>query len=145
MKAAACAKHFAVHSGPEGLRHHFDAKASLKDMWETYLPAFKALVQEGDVREVMCAYNSIDGEPCCGNTTYLQQILRNEWGFKGMVVTDWGVKNNPVAEVKAGNDLKMHCGYPEDLKAAYDKGELTTADLELCTKRILEMMIRMAD
>lgn len=89
LKLLACAKHFAVHSGPEWNRHSFNLEnISSRDLWETYLSAFKSLVQEGGVREVMCAYQRIDGEPCCGNTRYLQQILRDEWGFKGLVVSD---------------------------------------------------------
>ncbi len=94
MKAAACAKHFAVHSGPEDLRHSFNAVASKQDMYETYLPAFKACVQEGKVEAVMGAYNRTNGEPCCGSKTLLQDILRKEWGFKGHVVSDcWAIKD----------------------------------------------------
>lgn len=87
LKAAACAKHFAVHSGPEKLRHEFDAQASLKDLHETYLPAFKALV-DANVEAVMCAYNRTNGEPCCGNEYLLQTLLRQKWAFKGHVVSD---------------------------------------------------------
>ena len=94
MKAAACAKHFAVHSGPEDLRHSFNAEATRQDMYETYLPAFKACVQEGKVEAVMGAYNRTNGEPCCGSKTLLQDILRKEWGFKGHVVSDcWAIKD----------------------------------------------------
>lgn len=94
MKAAACAKHFAVHSGPEDLRHEFNAEADIQDMYETYLPAFKACVQEAKVEAVMGAYNRTNGEPCCGSRTLLQDILRNEWGFKGHVVSDcWAIKD----------------------------------------------------
>lgn len=94
LKAAACAKHYAVHSGPESERHHFDAVASPKDMRETYLPAFKELVQEADVEAVMGAYNRTNGEPCCGSKTLLQDILRDEWGFKGHVTSDcWAIKD----------------------------------------------------
>lgn len=94
LKAAACAKHFAVHSGPEDLRHEFNAKASLQDMRETYLPAFKACVQEAGVEAVMGAYNRTNGEPCCGSKTLLQDILRDEWGFQGHVVSDcWAIKD----------------------------------------------------
>ena len=82
MKAAACAKHFAVHSGPEALRHEFDAEASAKDMEETYLPAFEGLVKEAKVEAVMGAYNRTNGEPCCGSPT-LQKKLRGEWKFQG--------------------------------------------------------------
>ncbi|MDE6750010.1 MAG: glycoside hydrolase family 3 C-terminal domain-containing protein [Lachnospiraceae bacterium] len=94
MKAAACAKHFAVHSGPEDLRHEFDAVVSKQDMYETYLPAFKACVQEAKVEAVMGAYNRTNGEPCCGSKTLLTDILRDEWGFKGHVVSDcWAIKD----------------------------------------------------
>jgi beta-glucosidase len=90
LKVAACAKHYAVHSGPERLRHEFNAEASPQDLRETYLPAFKALVKEGNVEAVMCAYNSTNGEPCCGNEFLLSQVLRKEWGFRGHVVSDCG-------------------------------------------------------
>lgn len=94
LKAAACAKHFAVHSGPEDLRHRFNAVATKQDMYETYLPAFKACVQEANVEAVMGAYNRTNGEPCCGSPTLLQDILRKEWGFEGHVVSDcWAIKD----------------------------------------------------
>ena len=88
LKAAACAKHFAVHSGPEDERHSFNAIASVKDMRETYLPAFKACVKEADVEVVMGAYNRTNGQPCCGSETLLKDILREEWGFEGHVTSD---------------------------------------------------------
>jgi beta-glucosidase len=87
LKIAACAKHFAVHSGPEAERHVFDAQAGPKDMYETYLPAFKALVDAG-VEAVMCAYNRTNGEPCCGSKTLLGKILREQWGFQGHILSD---------------------------------------------------------
>ncbi len=88
-KLHACAKHFAVHSGPEWNRHSFDARdIDARDLWETYLPAFKALVQQGGVEEVMCAYNRYEGEPCCGSNRLLHTILRDLWGYKGIVVSD---------------------------------------------------------
>ena len=91
LKVAACAKHFAVHSGPERLRHVFNAVASPKDLWETYLPAFKSLVDNG-VEAVMCAYNSTNGQPCCGNNFLIDTVLRKAWGFKGHVVSDcWAI------------------------------------------------------
>ena len=94
MKAAACAKHFAVHSGPEDLRHEFNAEAGKQDMYETYFPAFKACVQEAKVEAVMGAYNRTNGEPCCGSKTLLQDVLRKEWGFKGHVVSDcWAIRD----------------------------------------------------
>ena len=94
-KLLACAKHFAVHSGPEYNRHSFNLELlPERDLWETYMPAFKALVQEGDVQEVMCAYHRFDGEPCCGNSRLLNDILRKEWGFKGLVTSDcWAIND----------------------------------------------------
>ncbi len=94
LKVAACAKHFAVHSGPEELRHEFDAQVSRQDLFETYLPAFKVLVQEAGVEAVMGAYNRVNGEPCCGSETLLKDILRGQWGFDGHVVSDcWAIKD----------------------------------------------------
>ena len=90
LKAAACAKHFAVHSGPEERRHSFDSKVSEKDLWETYLPAFEACVKEARVEGVMGAYNRLNGEACCGSKTLLTEILREKWGFDGYVVSDCG-------------------------------------------------------
>jgi len=88
-KTHACAKHYAVHSGPEPLRHSFNAKnISQRDLWETYLPAFKALVTEAGVKEVMCAYNRFEGDPCCSSNTLLVDILRNQWGYDDVVVSD---------------------------------------------------------
>ena len=94
LKAAACAKHYAVHSGPEALRHEFDALATPKDMEETYLPAFEALVKEAKVEAVMGAYNRTNGEPCCGSKTLIQDILRDKWGFDGHFVSDcWAIRD----------------------------------------------------
>lgn len=94
LKAAACAKHFAVHSGPEDERHSFNAVASRQDMFETYLPAFEACVREAKVETVMGAYNRTNGEPCCGSKTLLQDILRKGWGFEGHVTSDcWAIKD----------------------------------------------------
>ncbi len=122
LKSAACAKHFAVHSGPEDERHSFDAIASIQDMNETYLPAFKACVQEGQVEAVMGAYNRTNGEPCCGSPTLLQDILRAKWGFKGHVLSDcWAIKDfheyhkvtsSPVESVAMAmnNGCDLNCG-----------------------------------
>lgn len=94
FKAAACAKHFAVHSGPEAERHSFDAAVTKQDMFETYLPAFEACVKEGNVETVMGAYNRTNGEPCCGSRTLLKDILRTAWGFEGHVTSDcWAVRD----------------------------------------------------
>ena len=94
MKSAACAKHFAVHSGPENLRHRFNAEATPKDMAETYLPAFEACVVNAGVEAVMGAYNRTNGEPCCGSRTLLTDLLRGKWGFQGHVVSDcWAIRD----------------------------------------------------
>lgn len=122
MKVAACAKHFAVHSGPEGIRHSFNAEASKQDMYETYLPAFQACVQEAGVEAVMGAYNRTNGEPCCGSKTLLKDILRDEWGFEGHVTSDcWAIKDfhvnhkvtdTPVESVSLAmnNGCDLNCG-----------------------------------
>ena len=122
LKVAACAKHFAVHSGPEELRHEFDARATAQDMYETYLPAFQALVQEAGVESVMGAYNRVNGEPCNGSKTLLKDILRDEWGFDGHVVSDcWAIKDfhmghhvtaNPVESVAmaVSSGCDINCG-----------------------------------
>ena len=94
LKTAACAKHYAVHSGPEAIRHEFNAEATPKDMWETYLPAFEACVKEGQVEAVMGAYNRTNGEPCCGSTTLIKDILRGKWNYQGHFVSDcWAIKD----------------------------------------------------
>lgn len=122
LKAAACAKHFAVHSGPEDIRHSFDAVVSKQDLYETYLPAFKALVTEAKVEAVMGAYNRTNGEPCCGSKTLLKDILRDTWGFKGHVTSDcWAIKDfheghkvtkTPVESVALAmnNGCDLNCG-----------------------------------
>lgn len=155
MKAAACAKHFAVHSGPEALRHEFDAKASKKDMWETYLPAFEALVKEADVEAVMGAYNRTNGEPCCGSKTLISDILRGEWGFLGHFVSDcWALRDfhenhmvtrtaeeSAAMAINAGCDLNCGVTYLHILKA-YEEGlvteeTITEAAVRLYTTRYL--------
>lgn len=154
MKSAACAKHFAVHSGPEDERHFFNAVVNKQDLWETYLPAFEALVTEADVESVMGAYNSTNGEPCCGSKTLLKDILRDKWGFKGHVVSDcWAIKdfheghmvtNGPVESVAmaVNNGCDLNCGnlfsYLEDaVKQGLVKEEtITEAVIRLFTTRM---------
>ena len=155
LKTAACAKHFAVHSGPEKLRHEFDARVSQKDLYETYLPAFEALVKEADVEAVMGAYNRTNGEPCCGSQTLLRKILRGEWGFSGHVVSDcWAIKDfhenhrvtttatqSAAMALKAGCDVNCGVTYLYLLKA-YEDGlvteeEITEAAVHLFTTRFL--------
>ena len=94
VKTHACAKHYAVHSGPEPLRHSMNVEPTNRDLWETYLPAFKALVKKGHVREVMCAYQRFEGKPCCTSDRLLIDILRNKWGYDGIVLTDCDAINN---------------------------------------------------
>ena len=94
LKTHACAKHYAVHSGPEPLRHSMNVEPTNRDLWETYLPAFKTLVKKGNVREVMCAYQRFEGKPCCTSDRLLIDILRNKWGYDGLVVTDCDAINN---------------------------------------------------
>jgi len=142
-KTAVSIKHFACNN-KEANRYDIDARISERALREIYLKGFEIVVKESDPWTVMTSYNRINGQHTSESYELIMGILRGEWGFKGMVETDWGVKNDPVKEVKAGNDMKMPVGYPEDLKAAYDKGELTRADLEACVKRILEMTMRFA-
>jgi beta-glucosidase len=104
-KLLACAKHYAVHSGPEWSRHQLNINnLDPRDLYETYLPAFKSLVQKADVREVMCAYQRLDDEPCCGNSRLLQQILRDDWGFKYLVVSDCGAVTDFFTSHKISSD-----------------------------------------
>jgi beta-glucosidase len=109
-KLLACAKHFAVHSGPEWSRHTLNVNnVNPRDLYETYLPAFKTLVTKADVREVMCAYQRLDDEPCCGNNRLLQQILRDQWGFKYLVVSDCGAVSDFYTSHKTSSDA-VHAG-----------------------------------
>ena len=104
-KLLACAKHFAVHSGPEWSRHELNLNSvSPRELYETYLPAFKALVQKADVRQVMCAYQRLDDEPCCGSTRLLQRILRDDWGYKYLVVSDCGAITDFFTSHKVSSD-----------------------------------------
>ena len=143
QKTAVSLKHFACNN-KEANRYGCDSRLSERALREIYLKGFEIAVKESDPWTVMTSYNLINGIHTSECNDLITGILRGEWGFNGMTVTDWGVKNDPVKEVKAGNDMKMHIGYPEDLKAAYDKGELTRADLEACVKRILGMFIKLS-
>jgi beta-glucosidase len=120
-KLLACAKHYAVHSGPEWSRHILNLNnVDPRDLWETYLPAFKSLVQDAGVRQVMCAYQRLDDEPCCGNTRLLKKILRDEWGFKYVVVSDCGAITDFFTSHKVSSDA-VH---------AAAKGVLSGTDVE---------------
>ena len=122
FKTHACAKHYAVHSGPEPLRHSYDAKVSMRDLWETYLPAFKKLVTEGNVREFMCAYNRYEGVPCCASDRLLQNILRDKWGYDAIILTDCDAINNFYNPMQHGT-------HPDALSASVD-AVLNGTDLE---------------
>lgn len=155
LKTAACSKHFAVHSGPEALRHQFDARVNPKDLNETYLPAFKATVQEGEVESVMGAYNRVNGEPACGSETLLKKTLREKWGFKGHVVSDcWAIRDFHVnhkvtatapesAALALKNGCDLNCGntYLHILEALQEglitEEEITTACERLFTTRFM--------
>ena len=156
MKAAACAKHFAVHSGPEGDRHSFNSVVSKQDLYETYLPAFKACVQEAKVEAVMGAYNRTNGEPCCGSKTLLQDILRDEWGFEGHVLSDCGaiqdfhenhkITRTPVESaamaMENGCDLNCGCVYP-NLRDAVRGGYVDEARLDEAVTNLLECRMKL--
>ena len=161
MKLYACAKHYAVHSGPEKTRHSFNIEElPARDLWETYLPAFKDLVQKGGVKEVMCAYQRFEGDPCCGSNRLLQQILRDEWGFKGLVVSDCGAIDDfwepgahgvsadaASASAKAvisGTDVECGGNYrrlPDAVKA----GEITEEQIDKSVIRLLEDRFELGD
>ncbi|MDR0560460.1 MAG: glycoside hydrolase family 3 C-terminal domain-containing protein [Prevotellaceae bacterium] len=152
FKSHACAKHYAVHSGPEWNRHEFDAKVSPRDLWTTYLPAFEDLVVEGNVQEVMCAYNRFEGKPCCGSDKLLTDILRNKWGYKAIILTDCGAIDDFWAKgrhethsdaasasadaVRNGTDLECGGSYKSLLKAVQD-GLVKESELDVSLRRLL--------
>ncbi len=149
LKAAACAKHYAVHSGPEKLRHGFDAHASLRDMHETYLPAFHALVQAG-VESVMGAYNRTNGEPCCAHPYLMEKMLRDEWGFQGHYVSDCGAVSDIYTGHHKGADpasaaalaltrgCDLECGNTyQHLGEALERGLVTGEDIDRGLARVL--------
>ena len=148
MKAAACAKHFAVHSGPEEKRHSFDVEPSKKDLRETYLPAFEACIKEAGVESVMGAYNRVNGEPCCGHS-FIKDILRDEWGFEGHFVSDcWAIRDfhehhkvtknseeSAALALSKGCDLNCGCTYVHLMKA-YNKGMVTEEQIREAAVRL---------
>ena len=160
-KLHACAKHYAVHSGPEAKRHYFNAEnISPRDLWETYLPAFKDLVQEADVKEVMCAYNRFEGDPCCGSNRLLTQILRDEWGYKHMVVSDCGAISDffykdrhathkdaadaSAAAVLSGTDLECGIEYAH-LEEAVKKGLISEERINTSLRRLLKARFELGE
>lgn len=160
-KLHACAKHYAVHSGPEWNRHSFNAEnIDPRDLWETYLPAFKALVQEAGVKEVMCAYNRYEGDPCCGSDKLLQQILRKEWGFDGIVLSDcWAINNfytpgqhftEPDAQhasskaVLSGTDLECGSSYATLVKGV-EEGLIKESDIDVAVTRLMKARFELGE
>lgn len=157
LKAAACAKHYAVHSGPEPLRHVFDVTVSPYDLWDTYLPAFEELIVRGNVAGVMCAYNAYQGQPCCGSDLLMNDILRNQWKFDGYVTSDcWAIddfyknhKTHPDA-ASAAADAVMHgtdidCGesaYLALVQAVKD-GKITEKQIDVSVKRLFKIRFRL--
>lgn len=155
LKSVACAKHYAVHSGPESNRHSFDARPSIFDLWDTYLPAFRELVTKAKVHGVMCAYNRLNGQPCCGNDPLLVDILRNQWRFDGYVTSDcWGLKDfvthhkthsEPTIAMSdallAGTDLE--CGNLYHLLAeGVNKGLHSERDINVSLSRLFTILFK---
>lgn len=160
-KAHACAKHYAVHSGPEWNRHSFNAEdIDPRDLWETYLPAFKDLVQKAGVKEVMCAYNRFEGSPCCNSDRLLMQILRDEWGYEGLVVSDCGAiydffeegrhgthkdkADASSAAVLSGTDLECGDAY-KSLVDAVRQGKIKEEDLDRSVARLLKARFELGE
>jgi len=157
LKAAACAKHYAVHSGPEALRHVFNVNPSKRDLYDSYLPAFKKLVQEGKVEAVMGAYNAVYDVPCNASEFLLNHTLRNEWGFEGHVVSDCGAitdihRNHQYTQdaaesaavaIKAGCDLSCDHVYYEYIGEALERGLLTEADVDQALARTLRTRFKL--
>ena len=156
LKSAACAKHFAVHSGPEADRHYFDAQVNEQDLYDTYLYAFKECVKEGKVEAVMGAYNRVNGAPACGNKRLLKDILRDEWGFEGPVVSDcWAIldfhEHHKVTETVAesaamavNNGCDLNCGSAFlHMKEAYEQGLVTEEAITEAVERLMEVRIRL--
>lgn len=157
FKTHACAKHYAVHSGPEWNRHEFDVAVSPRDLYQTYLPAFEALVKEGNVQEVMCAYNRFEGKPCCNSDRLLIDILRNSWGYDRIILSDCGAindfwekdKNTPRHEthpdaeaasseaVLTGTDLECGNSYKALVQALKD-GKIAEKDIDTALRRLLK-------
>jgi beta-glucosidase len=156
LKTATCAKHYVVHSGPEALRHSYDAEPPMKDFMETYVPAFETLVKEGKVETVMCAYNRTFGKPCCGSTYLLNDLLRKKWGFSGYVTTDcWAIQNFYLYHGAAKDSLEacaiaiksgvnLNCGNEFDnLPAAVRKGLVTEKEVDVALSQLLRTRFKL--
>ncbi len=156
LKAVACAKHYAVHSGPEGTRHLFNAQASAYDLWDTYLPAFRELVVKAKVHGVMCAYNRFEGQPCCGNNELLQSILRNQWGFDGYVTSDcWAINDFAKYHKTHSNDVEavadavlngtdLECGnLYQKLQQGVERGLISERKINVSLSRLLTILFKL--
>ena len=141
---AASVKHFACNN-KETNRKNSDSRVSERALREIYLKGFETVVKEADPWTIMTSYNIINGHRASANKELLTGILRDEWGFQGMITTDWWNYAEQHEEIKAGNDVKMGCGFPERTMEALQSGELTRADLEACAKRVLEMIMKVGD
>ena len=139
---AASVKHFACNN-KESNRKDSDSRVSERALREIYLKGFEIVVKEGDPWTIMSSYNLINGQRASENKDLLTGILREEWGFKGIVTTDWWTRGEHYKETKAGNDIKMGCGYPDRLLTALEKGLITREEMEVCARRILEMILKL--
>ena len=139
---AASVKHFACNN-KESNRKDSDSRVSERALREIYLKGFEIVVKESDPWTIMSSYNLINGHRASENKDLLTGILRDEWGFKGIVTTDWWTRGEHYKEAKAGNDIKMGCGYPDRLLMALEKGLITREEIEICAKRILEMILKL--
>ena len=140
-KIAASVKHFACNNR-ESNRFECDSRVSQRALREIYLRGFEICVKEADPWTVMSSYNLINGKHTSESYELLTKMLREEWGFKGMVTTDWGAHSEHCDDVLAGGDMKMGEGDPENLKAALNSGKLLRSDLEACAKRVLELFLK---
>ena len=164
LTAAACLKHLAVHSGPEGTRHQFNAEVSSHDLWTTYLPAFEYIIKNSEVQQVMCAYNRLNGKPCCTNKELLVNILRNKWHYNGLLVTDcWALNDcwerdtvTPRHETHAtaaraaadafGSEVDLECGSGlAALRTAVDSGWISESKIDEHVRRILTTRLRVTE
>ena len=155
LKAVACAKHYAVHSGPEGSRHSFNVSVSAYDLWDTYLPAFRELVVKAKVHGVMCAYNRFENQPCCGNNELLHDILRNQWKFDGYVTSDcWAINDFAHNHKTHANDIEavsdavlkgtdLECGnLYQLLEQGVQQGLISERDIDVSLKRLLTILFK---
>ena len=141
QKIGATVKHFACNN-KETNRKNSDSRVSERAIREIYLKAFEIIVKKADPWAIMSSYNLINGHRASENKDLLTGILRDEWGFNGLVTTDWWTKGEHYKETLAGNDIKMGTGYPERLMEALEKGLLTRKDLEICVERVLKVLMR---